>query len=161
MAATEPRTIVVGYDGSTSARAAVEHAARRLGEHDHLVIVQAYAEPHDYVGEPYYQRLMDDTTARVQGSLEALERDCPALSGVHYETDPVAGDPADTILTVARVRHADEIVVGSRGLGRFSTMALGSVAQKVIHGATCPVLVVSDRAAAVDTAAAARTATTA
>ena len=52
---------------------------------------------------------------------------------------------ADAIARAAELRHADEIVIGSRGAGRVSAM-LGSVAHDVIHRAHCPVVVIPERA---------------
>jgi nucleotide-binding universal stress UspA family protein len=56
--------------------------------------------------------------------------------------EPSVGDPAQEIITVAQDRQADLIVVGSRGRGRLAGLLLGSVAQKVISLAHCPVVVV-------------------
>jgi nucleotide-binding universal stress UspA family protein len=56
--------------------------------------------------------------------------------------EPSFGDPAEVIITAARDREADLIVVGSRGHGRLVGLLLGSVAQKVVSLAHCPVVVV-------------------
>ncbi len=52
------------------------------------------------------------------------------------------GDPAAEIVNVAREANVDLIVVGSRGLGRIQGVLLGSVSDRVVHMAHCPVLVV-------------------
>lgn len=54
----------------------------------------------------------------------------------------LAGDPAHEILGFARDEKADVIVLGSRGHGRLAGLLLGSVTQKVVALAHCPVLVV-------------------
>jgi nucleotide-binding universal stress UspA family protein len=46
------------------------------------------------------------------------------------------------ILDIARAENADLIVLGTRGLSEWSSILLGSVTHKVVHLATCPVLVV-------------------
>ena len=51
------------------------------------------------------------------------------------------GDPAEEIIGVAQREKADLVVVGSRGHGRLAGLLLGSVAQKVMAHASCPVLV--------------------
>lgn len=52
------------------------------------------------------------------------------------------GDPAEEIIAVAEQEVAGLIAVGSRGHGRLAGLLLGSVAQKVVAEAHCPVLVV-------------------
>jgi nucleotide-binding universal stress UspA family protein len=56
--------------------------------------------------------------------------------------EAVVGDPAQRILAFAAGEKADMIALGSRGHGRLAGLLLGSVAQKVVAHATCPVLVV-------------------
>ena len=48
------------------------------------------------------------------------------MAGVEYETELIGGSPAQAITDVARARDADEIVIGSRGMGRLRGV-LGSV----------------------------------
>src|SRR5579883_1234297 len=52
------------------------------------------------------------------------------------------GEPAGEIVRAAEELRADLIVVGSRGLGQIGGLILGSVSERVLHGARCPVLVV-------------------
>jgi nucleotide-binding universal stress UspA family protein len=52
------------------------------------------------------------------------------------------GRPADQIVEAAKEWGADIIVIGSHGRSGVPRLVLGSVAEKVIHAATCPVLVV-------------------
>lgn len=53
-----------------------------------------------------------------------------------------SGDPTEEIIGLAEDWQADLIVIGSRGHGRLAGLLLGSVAQKVLAHASCPVLVV-------------------
>jgi nucleotide-binding universal stress UspA family protein len=52
------------------------------------------------------------------------------------------GDPADEILKNAESRKIDLIVMGSRGLGKFSGVILGSVSTKVLSHAKCSCITV-------------------
>jgi nucleotide-binding universal stress UspA family protein len=52
------------------------------------------------------------------------------------------GHPAETIVWFAEEYCCDLIVMGSRGLGTFQALLLGSVADKVVRQAHCPVLIV-------------------
>ena len=58
---------------------------------------------------------------------------------VHEEL--LEGPEAEAILAVAETRQADLIIMGTRGLSSLQGLLLGSVAHKVIHHASCPVMV--------------------
>lgn len=86
----------------------------------------------------------------VQLALEAKVRDL-VESGVDAELYVVRGlgrEPADLVAEAASERGADVIVVGTRGHGRLAGMMLGSVTQRLLHVAPCPVLAVPARVAA-------------
>ncbi|WP_088189220.1 universal stress protein [Desulfosporosinus sp. FKA] len=54
----------------------------------------------------------------------------------------VPGHPATAILEEIKKEHIDLVVMGSRGYGPISGSLMGSVSQRVLHGAACPVLIV-------------------
>jgi len=132
--------IVVGYDGSDAARSALGHAARHAGADGSVLVVHAYGPPPDWVGHPDYQKMLDAHRKRGEDLL-AEAAASPALDGVNVETDLLADNPADAILAAAAAHQADVIVLGTRGFGPVRA-ALGSVGLRVLHAATCPVLVV-------------------
>ena len=76
---------------------------------------------------------------------EALKR--VDTGGVTVTGDVVQGNAAAVLLRAAG--NADLLVVGSRGLGGFTGLVLGSVSTQVLHHAPCPVLVVRNRSRAV------------
>jgi nucleotide-binding universal stress UspA family protein len=74
------------------------------------------------------------------------------IAGTDATFDVIRGtnrEPADLIADVARNTHADVIVVGTRGYGRMAGVLLGSVTQRLLHVAPCPVLAVPAKAAVV------------
>ena len=144
---SDSATIVVGYDGSPSSAAAVEHAARQAAGGGRVVVVHAYEVPPDYMGAPYYEDMLAEATRRSEDAMRTLESGTPALAEVDHETEVLAGDPGAAILNVASTHGADMIVLGSHGRGRMAAMLLGSVAQRVLHGAACPVLIIPPRMA--------------
>jgi nucleotide-binding universal stress UspA family protein len=141
---TSDTTIVVGYDGSPAAHAAVEHAIDRAGPDGRLVIVSAWQVPIDYSGAMYYPEMIGDASRDAESALDALERDCERLGSVEFEREVAEGSAAATITRAAEAHEADEIVIGSRGVGRVRAL-LGSVAHDVIHLARCPVTVIPER----------------
>jgi nucleotide-binding universal stress UspA family protein len=135
-----PRAVVVGYDGSDFARGALDYARERAGETgSSLIAVHAYDAPPDWLGRPYYQRALDDRQARGRELLAELEEQLG--SGARVETDLIEGPPAEALTRAAQARDAEEIVVGSRGLGGVRA-AVGSVSYALLHEADCPVVVV-------------------
>jgi nucleotide-binding universal stress UspA family protein len=63
-------------------------------------------------------------------------------SGITAEVCALEGDPADTILNQAKLEHVDLILQTSHGRTGLSRLLLGSVAEKVMRYAPCPVMVV-------------------
>jgi len=63
-------------------------------------------------------------------------------SGAKCSTLAETGNAVDRIVHAAEDEHADLIVIGSRGLGGFRRLLLGSVSDGVLHHAHCPVMVV-------------------
>jgi nucleotide-binding universal stress UspA family protein len=144
---TASRTVVVGYDGSPAAHAAVDHAIDRSGPAGRLVIVHAYNVPVDYAAASYYAAMQTDAAAFAESVMDGLERDCERLATTEYERDIAVGPAGPAIVRAAEYHDADEIVVGSRGDGRVRAL-LGSVAHDVIHRARCPVTVIPERSVA-------------
>jgi universal stress protein A len=63
-------------------------------------------------------------------------------AGVRVKVVLLSGDPADQIIRAARTHRADLIVVGTHGRRGFSKMMIGSVAERVVRTAPCPVVTV-------------------
>jgi nucleotide-binding universal stress UspA family protein len=139
------RRIVVGYDGSLAARAALAQAVERAGHGGQIYIVHAYALPSDWLGAANYQELLGLTQTRARTILDHLEHDSGVdLSAIEWETELIGDAPARAIARVASVRDADEIIIGTRGFGRARAL-LGSVAHELIHLAECPITVIPER----------------
>jgi nucleotide-binding universal stress UspA family protein len=63
-------------------------------------------------------------------------------NGVTVKTELQEGDPASVILELSKRDRYDTIVIGTRGLGRFKGLILGSVSSKVVHHSACSILLV-------------------
>ena len=137
------RKIVVGVDGSVGSQRALEWAAREaVLRGAELVAVHAWHfPPAAYV--PYVPSasitvgLMEETAEKVLAETEAAIDMPPGLVINHVV---VEGMPAHML--VEQAQGAELLVVGSRGLGGFSGLLLGSVSQQCAHHAPCPVVIV-------------------
>jgi nucleotide-binding universal stress UspA family protein len=142
------RSIVVGTDGSDTARKAVREAvelAKSVGAR--LDIVSAY-EPvpasrlrEESVDAPEDTQWTINAREDVDYTLKEAVADVED-SGVEVETFSRQGDPADAILDVAEERDADLIIVGNKGMTGAKRFLLGSVPNKVSHHAPCSVLII-------------------
>ncbi|MFD6566061.1 universal stress protein [Micromonospora profundi] len=137
------RPVVAGVDGSPSSLVAAEHAARAaLLRSRPLLLVHGYLHPLGY-GVPLnpYDLGVPAPSAEAQKMLERTAADlADRWPGLSVEVRQVAGGPGATM--VEESRRADLVVVGSRGLGGFVGLLLGSVGAQVAAHAHCPVLVV-------------------
>ena len=88
----------------------------------------------DVTEDRYARHMLDQVRQKVGGVAKA--------AGVYCTYVQTAGHPCDAITRYARSTGADLIVIGSRGLGGFEQMLVGSVSNYVAHHAPCPVLVV-------------------
>jgi nucleotide-binding universal stress UspA family protein len=150
--AVKSRTVVVGYDGSDEARAALAVAIDRAQPSDRIVLVHATAPASNWLGTPYYDRAVEQIHVAAERVLDEMRPIAEQLE-TPIEFSVLEGPPAEVLVRAAAVRDADEIVVGSRGLGRIRG-ALGSVSQELLREAARPVLVVShDAAVALETPA--------
>jgi nucleotide-binding universal stress UspA family protein len=136
--------IVVGVDGSDTSVAALRWAAdlaSRIGSSIEAVTTWQWPTG---VG-PVIPFPMDyDPAGDARGMLETLVQPvADRYPSVPVESRIVEGHAAEAL--VEGSRHADLLVVGSRGHGAFSGMLLGSVSQHCATHAACPVLIYRDR----------------
>jgi nucleotide-binding universal stress UspA family protein len=135
------RNVVIAYDGSEGAKAALSRAAQ-VAERDgsSLTLVEAVAGkvPSPAPGGPPLAKPEKRAMARkdLNGALEQVDPELQASGWV------IGGSPASGIVTVADDIGADLIVTGSRARGQIARTVLGSVSTQILHGAHCDVLVV-------------------
>ena len=142
------KRILAPTDFSPPSLAAVDDAAALAREFDAELILLFVHEP-PYVGpepDPYAvsasfrllfaerRRVAVEKMATLYKKLERRRAKCRAVIS--------EGNPAAEILAVARKRKADLIVMATHGRSGPKRLLLGSVAEKVVRGATCPVLTV-------------------
>ncbi|HXW12433.1 MAG TPA: universal stress protein [Nitrososphaeraceae archaeon] len=65
-----------------------------------------------------------------------------ARKGLSIDTKLLQGNAGSIILDFCEKEKYDTIVMGSRGMGKFKELVLGSVSNKVIHHSSCPVMII-------------------
>lgn len=138
-------TIVVPTDFSPAAEKALELAAQlaRQAGPAKLLLVNAYAVPLElealaiYGAKQVYEELAAESDKQLKEILERLRKE-----GVSAESMGNHGRPEDVIVELARERKADLIVMGTHGRTGLPHVLLGSVAERVIRNAPCPVITV-------------------
>jgi nucleotide-binding universal stress UspA family protein len=157
--------ILICYDGSADAQAAIDHAAELMPSSDATVLViwETLLETMNRNGslglgfgivfgmvggygdngtDAALQKIARDTAT--DGAQRATAAGLVAQPRIVKRNDDVAAD----ILAVARDLDADMIVLGTRGLGSVKSLMLGSVSHAILHHADRPVLVVPSAALA-------------
>lgn len=138
---------LVAVDGSAPSNRAVDQLIAHLGvlkepAEVHLLNVQ---HPIPYgarvsavVGhEKIAQFHREEGMAALQTAMQKLD-----AAKIRYHHHIGVGAEAEVICQYAKDKHCDQIYMGTRGLGTISNLVLGSVASKVIHQSSVPVLLV-------------------
>jgi nucleotide-binding universal stress UspA family protein len=143
----EIHRILVPVDFSEHSHHALDEAielAKRFGAEVHLIhCYQVY--PAGAVGYPYDVALPESYERAVREAATAQLSDCRAKAtarGVRVEQHLSVGPPSHGIVELAEKLPADLIVMGTRGLSGLKHVLLGSVAERTIRHAPCPVLTV-------------------
>ncbi len=143
--------ILVAVDGSAYSDVAIEEVLRRpWPAQSEVKVITAFETPLMVGIEPwaatptYFDQLekavREAAEAITCGALEKLKaiKDTPLeISG-----ETIQGPPGQVIVEEAERWGADLIIMGSRGLGAWNRLLLGSVSSAVVHHAQCSVEVV-------------------
>lgn len=135
-------TVVLGYDDSPGARAALEVALEVAGRWGAALRVVYGAGAS---GEE--ARVLREALAEIGGRALATARERAEAAGVPIEVDVVPAKPAEALLRVADDHDATVIVVGTSGEGPFRSALVGSTPHKLLQLSTRPVLCVPAPAA--------------
>jgi nucleotide-binding universal stress UspA family protein len=135
--------IVVGVDGSPPSANALEFAIDEARLHKAaLHVTYAYTVMAMRVtgstGHDYYAQV----EAEAKEFLEGIMAAAPSTEGLEVEWLAVPGNPSAVL--IAASEGATLLVVGSRGVGGFMGLLMGSVSTQCVHHSHCPVLVVRE-----------------
>ena len=128
----ESSPIVIAYDGSEAARAAVNGAAELFGSRPAIVLTVWEPGLADYM-------LMPNTMGT--GTM-MMPYDPSTVQAIDKAAEDHARDIADAIIETASERGAAAIVIGSRGLKGLKSKMMGSSSSSVLGRSELPVVIV-------------------
>ncbi|MGZ4400179.1 MAG: universal stress protein [Gaiellaceae bacterium] len=146
--------LVIGYDGSDAFEHVLRRAAPLLAGHPALVVVvwepdvsyDLFEFPHDVTPAPLHL----DTAVLVESALydgarRLAEKGARLARAIGFDASGLAvADEltvAETLLHIAKERHAQGMLVGARGTG-LTKLLLGSTSEALLRRAECPLVVV-------------------
>ena len=138
--------ILIAVDGSEHANRAIEAVGKMVHSALDLEAILLCVSPEpifygDY-GIATIEKIEEDQKLQ-QNDVLAKAMDLAGAQGLKLgEPARAYGVIANEIVRIAQERQADQIAMGTRGMGAIGNMILGSVAQRVIHQSPLPVLLV-------------------
>jgi nucleotide-binding universal stress UspA family protein len=134
--------VLVPVDGSLDSKNAAKYAAKLAAPKSaEVVLLHVFDRLPMIIGGDAAKEARAQLQAEGQKLLEqvqAIVKGCGATCSLLVRE----GDPGGTIIEVQEELDCDLIVMSTRGLGSLERLLLGSVAVKVLHLASCPVLMV-------------------
>ncbi|MCC8342064.1 universal stress protein [Pseudomonas stutzeri] len=141
------RRLLVAYDGSDNSKRALQYVvdlARDTGMALQVHVVNVQHEPIIY-GEYVTSAMIDELNNSLMAKSRNVLDEAAAMlqaGGLTCETHTQLGNVAEQINDAVKRLGCDTVVMGTRGLGSFTGLVLGSVASRVIHEVSVPVLLV-------------------
>jgi nucleotide-binding universal stress UspA family protein len=135
------RKLLVGYDGSPQSEKAVDIGFSLAECLDATVLVFAVARPPEPSTSVELEAVLDDAKEHFEeGFKKILEK--ARSHNIEVKSDMAVGHPAEQLIHRAEVDGIDLIILGRRGRSMISRMMLGSVSERALRYAHCPVMVV-------------------
>lgn len=133
------QSVVVPVDFSTASADAIKTGLALVAKPDDLHAIYVTAPP---IAFNYLEGwALDDPATRMNAACEHLTRFLKTAHAAGVKTIIREGDPGLLIADYADEVHADLIVMSSHGHHGVKRLLLGSVAERVLRHANCPVLV--------------------
>jgi nucleotide-binding universal stress UspA family protein len=143
--------IVVPLDGSQCAAEALDVALTLAHGRGARLAILAVVDPIVFTGSmppsPYLDIVLADRETEARQLVDAA-RGKAKLDGLASTGEVRLGVPYDEILTFARRENADAIVMGTHGRTGLKRFLMGSVAERVLRTAPCPVVIVHEHSKA-------------
>lgn len=137
--------ILVAYDGGQPSERALDHAMEMVRHYPEakLTVLYVYTVTPIAVADSVMAlpaSVQDELLGEAQERLKAVNERIASLPSAKSEL--LEGSPGETIVGYAERNQCDLIIAGSRGLGAFREMVLGSVSHYVLQHTKLPLLIV-------------------
>jgi nucleotide-binding universal stress UspA family protein len=134
-------TILVAYDGSPQAQRATELAFSLAEAMQSKLLIFAVIRPPEPAARAELNAILDDAREHYEQDFAQLRKQA-RRRGLDLATEIEVGHPAEHI--VHRAEHAETalIIMGRRGISSFQRWMLGSISERVLRYAHCPVMMV-------------------
>ena len=136
--------VLVPVDGSDNSFRALDAAlllSEKLGSKVTAIHIMEEIPVLHIQSEKLLKELVDAYKKEMQSILSKCT-EIATRKGVSINTKLLQGNVGSTILDFCEKEKFDIIVMGSRGMGKFKELVLGSVSNKIVHHSSCPVMIV-------------------
>ena len=136
--------ILVPVDGSDNSMRALDAAlvlSEKIGSEVTAIHVMEDIPVLHIESEKLLRKLIDDFKKESQLILSRCS-EIAAKKGLVVNTKLLQGNASSSILEFCEKGKYDAIVMGSRGIGKFKELVLGSVSSKVLHHSSCAVMII-------------------
>jgi nucleotide-binding universal stress UspA family protein len=136
--------ILVPVDGSDNSYRALDAAllfSEKLGSNITAVHVMEQV-PITHIGS---EKLLSEFLEAYKKENQDILSKCSEIAtqkGLTIKTLLLQGNPASVILDYSKQEKFDLLIMGSRGMGKFKELILGSVSNKIVHHSPCAVLLI-------------------
>lgn len=136
--------ILVPVDGSDNSYKALEAAlvlSEKLGSNISVVNVMEQVPIIHIESEKLLSELLEAYKKENQEILSKCS-DIARQKGIAIKTVLLQGNPAPVILDYSKKENFDLVIMGSRGMGKFKELILGSVSSKIVHHSPCAIMII-------------------
>ena len=136
--------ILVPVDGSDNSYKALEAAlvlSEKLGSNISVVNVMEQVPITHIESEKLLSELLEAYKKENQEILSKCS-DIARQKGIAIKTVLLQGNPAPVILDYSKKENFDLVIMGSRGMGKFKELIIGSVSSKIVHHSPCAIMII-------------------
>jgi nucleotide-binding universal stress UspA family protein len=136
--------VLVPVDGSDNSFRALDAAlllSEKIGSQVTVIHVMEDIPVLHIQSEKLLRKLIEDYTKESQLILTRCS-EIAVKKGLSLNTKLLHGNASSSILDFCKKGKYDAIVMGSRGMGKFKELVLGSVSSKVLHHSSCAVMII-------------------